>query len=79
MAKATKKHPFDVEVFLNTAASGRSVSQYRKGEKVFAQGDPGDAVFYIQEGRVKVCVVSEQGKEAVVALHGTVTSLVRVV
>ena len=36
----------------------------------FSQGDPGDAVFYIQEGKVKVCVVSEQGKEAVVALHG---------
>ena len=70
MAKATKKHPFDVAVFLNTVASGRSVSKYRKGKKVFSQGDPGDAVFYIQEGRVKICVVSEQGKEAVVALHG---------
>jgi CRP/FNR family cyclic AMP-dependent transcriptional regulator len=70
MAKATKKHPFDVNVFLNTVASGRSVTKYQKGEKIFAQGDPGDAVFYIQEGSVKVCVVSEQGKEAVVALHG---------
>jgi CRP/FNR family cyclic AMP-dependent transcriptional regulator len=70
MAKARKKRPFDVTVFLNTVASGRSVSKYRKGKKVFSQGDPGDAVFYIQEGRVKICVVSEQGKEAVVALHG---------
>ena len=70
MAKATKKRPFDVSMFLNTVESGRSVSKYRKGEKVFAQGDPGDAVYYIQEGKVKVCVVSEQGKEAVVALHG---------
>src|SRR6476619_3550641 len=70
MAKATKKPPFDVKVFLNTVAGGRSVSSYRKGQKVFSQGDPGDAVFYIQEGKVKVCVVSQQGKEAVVALHG---------
>ena len=46
------------------------MSNYRKNQKVFSQGDPGDAVFYIQEGKVKVCVVSEQGKEAVVALHG---------
>lgn len=70
MAKATKKRPFDVKVFVNTVASGRSVSKHRKGEKVFSQGDPGDVVFYIQEGRIKICVVSEQGKEAVVALHG---------
>ena len=70
MAKTTEKRPFDVKVFLNTVASGRSVANYRKGQKVFSQGDPGDAVFYIQEGKVKVCVVSEQGKEAVVALHG---------
>lgn len=70
MAKAKRTRPFDVEVFLNTVASGRSVSKYRKGKKVFSQGDPGDAVFYIQEGSVKISVVSEQGKEAVVALHG---------
>jgi CRP/FNR family transcriptional regulator, cyclic AMP receptor protein len=38
--------------------------------KIFSQGDPADAVFYIQEGKVKVCVISESGKEAVVALHG---------
>jgi CRP-like cAMP-binding protein len=69
-ANATKKRPFDVKVFLNTVAGGRSVSNYGKGQKVFSQGDPGDAVFYIQEGKVKVCVVSQQGKEAVVALHG---------
>jgi CRP/FNR family transcriptional regulator, cyclic AMP receptor protein len=70
MAKPRKKPPFDVQVFLNTVDGGRSVSSYRKNQKVFSQGDPADAVFYIQEGKVKVCVVSEQGKEAVVALHG---------
>src|SRR3990170_7054910 len=70
MAKVRKKQTFDVEVFLHTVDGGRSVSNYRKNQKVFSQGDPADAVFYIQEGKVKVCVISEQGKEAVVALHG---------
>jgi CRP/FNR family transcriptional regulator, cyclic AMP receptor protein len=70
MAKARKRQPFDVEVFLHTVDGGRSVSNYRKNQKVFSQGDPADAVFYIQAGKVKVCVISERGKEAVVALHG---------
>jgi CRP/FNR family transcriptional regulator, cyclic AMP receptor protein len=58
-------------LFLNTVDGGRSVSRYQKNQTVFSQGDPADAVFYIQQGKVKVCVVSEQGKEAVIALHGT--------
>jgi len=70
LAKARKKPPFDVKVFLSTVADGRSVSKYRKNQTIFSQGQPADAVFYIQEGKVKVCVVSRQGKEAVVALHG---------
>jgi CRP/FNR family transcriptional regulator, cyclic AMP receptor protein len=65
-----KKSPFDVEQFLATVDGGRTISTYRKNQKVFSQGDPADSVFYIQEGQVKVCVISEQGKEAVVALHG---------
>jgi CRP-like cAMP-binding protein len=48
---------------------GRSIATYRKNQTVFSQGDSADAVFYIQEGKVKVCVVNELGKEAVVALH----------
>jgi CRP/FNR family transcriptional regulator, cyclic AMP receptor protein len=68
--KKKKKQPFDVKVFLNTVDGGRSVLSYRKNRKVYSQGDPADAVFYIQEGKVKVSVVSEQGKEAVAALHG---------
>ena len=67
--KAKKKLAFNVETFLATANGGRTIAKYRKGQKVFRQGDPADAVFYIQEGEVKVCVTSEQGKEAVVALH----------
>jgi CRP/FNR family transcriptional regulator, cyclic AMP receptor protein len=69
--KAKKKKPaaFDVDTFLATVDAGRSVSSFRKKRKVFSQGEPADAVFYIQKGKVKVCVISEQGKEAVVAIH----------
>ena len=70
MAKAKKPKPFSVEVFLSTLDGERSVSEYRKHQKVFSQGDAADAVYYVQQGQVKVCVVSERGKEAVVALHG---------
>jgi CRP/FNR family transcriptional regulator, cyclic AMP receptor protein len=67
---AKKKTPaFDVETFLSTVNGGRTIAKYRKGQTVFRQGDPADAVFYVREGKVKVCVISEQGKEAVVALH----------
>jgi CRP/FNR family transcriptional regulator, cyclic AMP receptor protein len=68
--KAKKKLAFDVETFLNTANGGRTIAKYRKGQRVFRQGDLADSVFYIQEGEVKVSVISEQGKEAVVAVHG---------
>jgi CRP/FNR family transcriptional regulator, cyclic AMP receptor protein len=70
VAKA-KKRPFNVKVFLNTIDSGRTVATYRKDQRVFSQGDPADSVFFIQKGKVKVYVLSEQGKEAVVALHGS--------
>jgi CRP-like cAMP-binding protein len=70
MAKKTKTAPFDPKVFLATINGGRSISKYRQGETVFSQGSPADAVFYIQKGKVKVTVLSEQGKEAVVAVLG---------
>ena len=70
MAKQKKKVPFDPKVFLATVDGGRSISKYRKGEIVFSQSGPADAVFYIQKGKVKITVVSEQGKEAVVAILG---------
>jgi len=60
---------FDPKTFLATVNGGRSVSNYRNHQTIFSQGDPADGVFYIHEGRVKVCVISELGKEAVVALH----------
>src|ERR1700684_2504930 len=62
------KLPFDPKVFLAKVNGGQRVSDYRKDQIVFRQGDPSDAVFYIQSGKAKKTVVSEQGKEAVVAL-----------
>ena len=64
------KLPFDPKAFLTKANGGRTISKYRKNQVVFSQGDPADSVFYIQDGKVKVTVLSEQGKEAVVAVLG---------
>ncbi len=72
--KATQvktKLSFDPKVFLAKVNGGRSISNYRKDQTVYTQGAPADAVFYIQSGEAKRTVVSEQGKEAVVALYGT--------
>ena len=60
--------PFDPKAFLALIGEGRSNARYRKGQVVFSQGDVADAVFYIQKGKVRVSVVSEQGKEAVIAM-----------
>ena len=71
-AMAIKRQPsFDPTSFLAKIGKGRTVGKYRNDQVIFSQGDPGDAVFYIQKGKVKVTVVSEQGKEAVVAILGT--------
>ena len=66
----TAKHPFDPKVYLRRANGGKTISEYKKNQVIFSQGDPADAVFYIIDGKVKVTVVSEQGKEAVVAILG---------
>ena len=59
---------FDPKEFLATIGSGRTLSKYRKNAKIYAQGDQADAVFYVQSGEVKLTVVSDQGREAVVAI-----------
>jgi len=64
------KDPFDPKVFLATIDGGRSLSYYKKDEVIFSQGKPADSVFYIQKGKVKITVVSRQGKEAVMAVLG---------
>jgi CRP-like cAMP-binding protein len=61
---------FDPVEFLETAAKSRIVSTHQKKQVIFAQGDVADAVIYIKKGKVKVTVVSKQGKEAVVAILG---------
>jgi CRP/FNR family cyclic AMP-dependent transcriptional regulator len=63
-----KKVKFDPQAFLATIDSGRTISSYSKKQSIFAQGDPSDAVFYIQEGKVKLTVVSTVGKEATIGL-----------
>jgi CRP/FNR family cyclic AMP-dependent transcriptional regulator len=70
MAKTKKKSTFNVQTFLSTVDVGRTISTYQPKQKIYSQGDRADAVFYIQKGSAKVCVKSELGKEAVVALHG---------
>jgi len=66
---ARKKRPFDPKVFLSTVNGGRTLVKYRRNQVIFAQGDAAEAVYYIEDGRIKVTVVSDQGKEAVVAIH----------
>ncbi len=69
---ATKSRPsFDPNSFFAKVGEGRRNGEYRKDQIVMSQGDPADAIFYIESGKVKVTVVSEQGKEAVVAMLGT--------
>ena len=66
-----RRRSFNSISFLAKVGEGRSIHEYRKGQVVFSQGDAGDAVFYVNKGKVKITVVSEQGKEAVVAILGT--------
>jgi CRP/FNR family transcriptional regulator, cyclic AMP receptor protein len=69
--KAIAKLPdFDVMAFLKEKNAGMPVATYQESQVVFAQGDPANAVFYVRSGQVKVTVISERGKEAVVAIRG---------
>lgn len=63
-----KPAPFDAKTFLSKITGGHTVSNYRKDEIVYAQGQPADSVYYVHKGKAKITVLSEQGKEAVVAL-----------
>ena len=70
MKPEKKDLQFDPKVFLSKINGGRTVSEYRRNQRVYRQGDRADSIFYIQTGKVKVTVVSPQGKEAVVAVLG---------
>ena len=65
-----RKTIFDPSAFLAEAGKGRTLAPLRKGAVIFSQGDHAETVFYVQKGRVKLTVVSSQGKEAVVAVLG---------
>jgi CRP/FNR family cyclic AMP-dependent transcriptional regulator len=66
---ATKKlRKFDPKTFLSTIDGGRKIAAFPKKQTIFAQGDSSDAVFYIQEGKVKLTVVSKIGKEATIGI-----------
>jgi CRP/FNR family cyclic AMP-dependent transcriptional regulator len=68
--KRKEKQAFDPKTFLAKADKGRTLLAYAKNGKVFAQGAPADSIFYLQKGKMKLTVVSRQGKEAVVAILG---------
>jgi CRP/FNR family transcriptional regulator, cyclic AMP receptor protein len=63
-----KKFIFDLQVFLDTAGAARQIVKYQRGKKIYSQGDPARGVNYIQKGGVKLAVINESGKEAVVAI-----------
>jgi len=62
------KDTFDPKTFLAKVGMGKTILKFRKNQHVFEQGDVADTVFYIQTGKVKLTVLSDQGKEAVVAI-----------
>jgi CRP/FNR family transcriptional regulator, cyclic AMP receptor protein len=65
---AKKISKFDTKTFLSTINGGRKIEAFPKKQTIFAQGDLSDAVFYIQEGRVKLTVVATSGKEATIGI-----------
>jgi CRP-like cAMP-binding protein len=68
VAKAKKLIKFDTKTFLSTINGGRKIEAFRKRQTIFAQGDSSNAVFYIKQGKVKLTVVSEIGKEATIGI-----------
>src|SRR5271170_5032862 len=68
--KSAKVAGFNAQAFLDSASVTRKVREFKKKEMIFSQGDPSRSVFYIQEGGVRLSVVNETGKEAVVAVLG---------
>src|ERR1700674_4350828 len=65
---AKSKPLFDPKMFLAKVGKGRTIAEYSKDQMVFSQGDPANAIFYIQKGKIKLTVVSNNGKEAVIAV-----------
>jgi CRP/FNR family cyclic AMP-dependent transcriptional regulator len=68
--ESKKKNSFDPQTFLDTAGVARKVAEFRRSESIFSQGDAANSVMYVQKGGVKLSVVNESGREAVVAMFG---------
>ena len=68
VAEAKKRKQFDPETFLTVINGGRKVLGFPKKQAIFVQGDPSDAIFYIQKGKIKLTVVSKTGKEATIGI-----------
>src|SRR6202011_413384 len=68
--ESKKKATFNAQTFLDSAGIARKVVEYRRAEVIFTQGDPCESVLYIQQGGVKLSVLSKTGREAVVAMLG---------
>jgi CRP/FNR family cyclic AMP-dependent transcriptional regulator len=68
--KVTPRAVFNLKVFLTKANGGRTNSEFQAKKRIFVQGETANAIFYIREGKVKLSVISKQGKEAVVAFFG---------
>ena len=68
--KPRKKGAFQVQAFLESVGASREVAEFRRKQAIFSQGDAADSVMYIQKGSVKLTVVNESGREAVVAIFG---------
>jgi CRP/FNR family cyclic AMP-dependent transcriptional regulator len=68
MIANTNQRAFDPKAFLAKVGEGKTIVEFLKDQVVFAQGDVADTIYYIQKGRLKVVVISEQGKEAVVGI-----------
>src|ERR1700720_4287138 len=66
--KGEGKSTFDPQTFLAMVGTGKTKAELRRREIVFSQGDPADAVFYIQKGKIELKVLSQQGKEAILAI-----------
>jgi CRP-like cAMP-binding protein len=68
--KRKKKRTFDAQVFLESVGVSRKVADFRRNQTIFSQGDAANDVFYVQKGSVKLTIVNESGKEAIVAIFG---------
>ena len=68
MKTKKKRLLFDPKIFLAKAGQGKKILLYRNKQVVFSQADPADSLFYLEKGKIKLTVVSKQGKEAVVAI-----------